>query len=44
MHKEDFDEDEAHRMMKEINAAKKILMDEEKRDLHDRILKVTKRY
>lgn len=44
MHKEDFDEDEAHLRMKEINAAKNILLDEEKRDLHDRILKVTKRY
>jgi hypothetical protein len=30
--------------MKEINAAKNILLDEEKRDLHDRILRVTKRY
>jgi hypothetical protein len=44
MHKEDFDEDEAHDRMKEINAAKNILMDDEKRDLHDRILRVTKRY
>lgn len=44
MHKEDFDEDAAHDKMKQINAAKNILMDEEKRDLHDRILKITHRY
>jgi len=44
MHAEDFDEDLAHLKMKEINAAKSILMDEEKRDLQDRILKVTGRY
>jgi hypothetical protein len=44
MHKEEFDEDEMHIRMKEINAAKNILLDEEKRDLHDRILKVTNRY
>ncbi|MBN1389304.1 MAG: DnaJ domain-containing protein [Candidatus Thermoplasmatota archaeon] len=44
MHKEDFDIDEAHNKMREINAAKSILMDEEKRDLQDRILKVTGRY
>ncbi|MGA1819731.1 MAG: DnaJ domain-containing protein [Thermoplasmatota archaeon] len=44
MHTEDFDEELAHRKMKETNAAKSILMDEEKRDLQDRILKVTGRY
>ncbi|MGA1794111.1 MAG: DnaJ domain-containing protein [Thermoplasmatota archaeon] len=44
MHGEDFDEDTSHLKMKEINAAKSILMDEEKRDLQDRILKVTGRY
>ncbi|MBN1539550.1 MAG: DnaJ domain-containing protein [Candidatus Thermoplasmatota archaeon] len=44
MHQEGFDVDEAHKKMREINAAKSILMDEEKKDLQDRILRVTGRY
>jgi len=44
MHQGEFDDDEAHIKMKEINAAKNILLSPEKRDLQDRILKVTKRY
>ncbi len=44
LHHGEFDDDEAHVRMKEINAAKNILLSPEKRDLQDRILKVTKRY
>lgn len=44
MHDDDYDEEEAHQKMGEINAAKNILLDEEKRDLQDRILRITGRY
>ncbi|MFW3145690.1 MAG: NosD domain-containing protein [Thermoplasmatota archaeon] len=44
MHGEDFNEEEAHKKMHEINAAKTILLDSDKRDLQDRILRITGRY
>ncbi|MFO8050558.1 MAG: NosD domain-containing protein [Thermoplasmatota archaeon] len=44
MHNEDYDVDDSHQRMGEINAAKTILLDDQKRDLQDRILRITGRY
>ncbi|MEA3558449.1 MAG: NosD domain-containing protein [Candidatus Thermoplasmatota archaeon] len=44
MHHIDYDEDRSHEKMGEINAAKNILLDDEKWGLQDRILRITGRY